>query len=185
MKFTELSLPGLLLIEPDVYRDERGFFLETFNADKYSPYIPEPFIQDNRSVSGKNILRGLHLQNPNQQGKLVTVTHGEILDVAVDVRVGSPTFGQWHAQTLTGDNFHQFYIPPGYAHGFCVLSEEVEVQYKCTNTYHPADELVIIWNDETIAIDWPLTSPQLSERDRNGLCLDEVAQQGRLPVYAA
>ena len=183
MKFTEFDLPGVFLIQPDVYHDERGFFLETFNIEKYRPYIPDPFVQDNRSVSGKNILRGLHLQNPNQQGKLVSVTHGEILDVAVDVRAGSPTFGQWHAETLTEDNFHQFYIPPGFAHGFCVLSDKVEVHYKCTNTYHPDDELVIIWNDSTIGIDWPLSDPQLSDRDRKGLTLDEALESGRLPTY--
>jgi dTDP-4-dehydrorhamnose 3,5-epimerase len=185
MKFLETSLPGVILIEPDVYRDDRGFFLETYNASRYEGYIDLPFVQDNHSLSGRNTLRGLHLQNPNQQGKLVRVTHGEVYDVAVDVRPGSPTYAQWYGASLSADNFQQLYIPPGFAHGFCVLSETAEFLYKCTDTYHPEHELVIAWNDPQINIDWPVPDPVLSARDQNGLTLDEHASQGRLPAYQA
>lgn len=185
MKFLETSLPGVILIEPDVYRDDRGFFLETYNASMYAGHIDLPFVQDNHSLSGRNTLRGLHLQNPNQQGKLVRVTHGEVYDVAVDVRPGSPTFAQWYGANLSADNFQQLYIPPGFAHGFCVLSETAEFLYKCTDTYHPQHELVIAWNDPQINIDWPVPEPVLSARDQNGLTLDEHARQGRLPAYQA
>jgi dTDP-4-dehydrorhamnose 3,5-epimerase len=183
MKFTETSLPGVLLIEPDVYQDPRGYFLESYNADTYREHIPETFVQDNHSVSSVNTLRGLHLQNPNQQGKLVRVTHGEVFDVAVDVRQGSPAFGKWYGDVLSADNFLQLYVPPGYAHGFCVLSETAEFLYKCTDTYHPEHELVIAWDDPDIAIDWPIESPILSARDREGLSLAELLERGSLPDY--
>jgi dTDP-4-dehydrorhamnose 3,5-epimerase len=185
MKFSETSLPGVLLIQPDVYRDDRGFFLETYNLDKYSAYIPNNFVQDNHSLSGRNTLRGLHLQHPNQQGKLIRVSQGEVFDVAVDVRAGSPTFGQWHGEYLSADNFLQLYIPPGFAHGFCVVSDTAEFLYKCTDTYHPEHELVIAWNDPDINIDWPVAEPVLSQRDLDGMTLDELDRQGSLPIYQA
>jgi len=183
MKFTETGLPGVMLIEPDVYRDPRGFFLETYNAEKYQQAIPDVFIQDNHSLSARNTLRGLHVQSPHQQGKLVRVTQGEVFDVAVDIREGSPAFGQWHGEILSAENFLQLYIPPGFAHGFCVLSETAEFLYKCTDTYHPEHEQVVAWDDPDIAIDWPLSTPELSARDRQGRTLGELRQQGCLPVY--
>lgn len=185
MEFRTTSLPGVLVVEPDVYRDARGFFLETYNAEQYHSHIPDRFVQDNHSLSGQGTLRGLHLQNPNQQGKLVRVTKGEVFDVAVDVRVGSPTYGQWHGEYLTEDNFLQMYLPAGFAHGFCVVSESAEFVYKCTNVYHPEHELVIAWNDPLIAIDWPISRPVMSERDKQGLSLDEQAGLGRLPAYSS
>ena len=183
MRFTETGLPGVMLIEPDVYRDERGFFLETYNADRYGEHIREHFVQDNHSRSGRDTLRGLHLQHPHQQGKLVRVTQGEVFDVAVDVRAGSPDFGQWHGEYLSADNFLQLYIPPGFAHGFCVISETAEFLYKCTDTYYPQDEMVIAWNDPDIGIDWPVAEPVLSGRDSSGATLGELLGQKRLPLY--
>jgi len=183
MKFTETNLPGVIVIEPDVYRDPRGFFLETYNTERYREVIPEVFVQDNHSLSARNTLRGLHVQNPRQQGKLVRVTQGEVFDVAVDIRQGSPTFGQWHGEHLSADNFLQLYIPPGFAHGFCVLSESAEFLYKCTDTYHPEHEQVIAWDDPDINIDWPVQDPELSARDSQGMRLSDLQQQGRLPEY--
>ena len=183
MKFIETTLPGVIRIEPDVYRDERGFFLESYNQQKYSPYVTEVFVQDNHSLSGKGALRGLHAQYPNPQGKLVRVIRGEVLDVAVDIRVGSATFGQWHGERLSADNHLQLYIPPGFAHGFCVLSDSAEFEYKCTDTYHPENEIVIAWDDPDISIDWPVATPVLSARDQQGQPLGELLEQGRLPEY--
>lgn len=183
MNILETSLPGVLLIEPDVYGDERGFFLETFNRDRFSGYIDDVFVQDNHSRSGKNILRGLHAQNPHQQGKLVRVTLGEVFDVAVDVRRGSPSFGQWFGEILSADNFRMVYVPAGFAHGFCVLSETADFQYKCTDTYHPDDEFVLAWDDPDIGIEWPLSKPVLSARDQQGATLQTLAASGRLPEY--
>jgi dTDP-4-dehydrorhamnose 3,5-epimerase len=166
MRFSETAIPGVILIEPDVHRDARGFFLETFHAEKYARAgIPRNFVQDNQSVSVRNTLRGLHMQIVKPQGKLVRVVDGEIWDVAVDMRRGSPTRGQWTAATLSGDNFLQLYIPPGCAHGFCVLSETAHVQYKCTELYDPSDEVVIAWNDDALGISWPVTEPILSVKD--------------------
>ncbi|MCW8964320.1 MAG: dTDP-4-dehydrorhamnose 3,5-epimerase [Gammaproteobacteria bacterium] len=185
MEFIETSLPGVVLIKPDVYRDPRGFFLETYNVEKYQEVIPDVFVQDNHSLSARDTLRGLHVQNPHQQGKLVRVTQGEVFDVAVDIREGSPSFGNWHGERLSADNFLQLYIPPGFAHGFCVLSETAEFLYKCTDTYHPEHELVIAWDDPDINISWPVQNPELSARDSKGLLLHDLLQQGRLPAYNA
>lgn len=183
MKFIATPLPGVLVIEPDVFRDERGFFLESYNQEKYRKQLSDNFVQDNHSLSARNTLRGLHVQNPNLQGKLVRVICGEVFDVAVDIRVGSPTFGQWFGENLSADNFRQMYVPPGFAHGFCVLSEMAEFEYKCTDTYHPESELVLAWDDPQIGIDWPVSEPVLSGRDQQGLSLEQLQQQGRLPVY--
>ncbi len=166
MQFHNTSIPGVILVEPDLYRDARGFFLETFHAGKYGEAgIPQSFVQDNHSLSVRDTLRGLHMQVKNPQGKLVRVVEGEIWDVAVDVRPESPSFGQWTAATLSADNFHQLYIPPGCAHGFCVLSDHAQVQYKCTTLYAPSDEVGIAWDDPALAITWPVAQPLLSERD--------------------
>ena len=151
-----------------VYRDARGFFLETFHVQRYAAAgMPASFVQDNHSCSSRDTLRGLHLQVCRPQGKLIRVVQGEIWDVAVDVRPGSATFGHWVGETLSGDNFRQLWIPPGFAHGFCVLSDIAHVEYKCTELYDPADELGIAFNDPTLAIDWPVASPILSSRDQN------------------
>jgi dTDP-4-dehydrorhamnose 3,5-epimerase len=167
MKFDVTEISGVVLIQPDVYHDARGYFLETFHAEKYSQAgIPTSFVQDNHSRSVEGTLRGLHLQLRRPQGKLVRVTVGEIWDVAVDVRPGSRTFGCWTAATLSASNFTQLYIPPGCAHGFCVRSDYAEVQYKCTELYNPADEVGIAFDDRDLAIDWPVREPVLSDRDR-------------------
>jgi dTDP-4-dehydrorhamnose 3,5-epimerase len=167
MRFSETRIPGVILVEPDVHRDARGYFLETFHARKYAKAgIPELFVQDNHSLSAQGTLRGLHMQVANPQGKLVRVVEGEIWDVAVDVRPSSPTLGQWVGETLSAENFRQLYVPPGCAHGFCVLSPRAQVQYKCTALYDPSDEIGIAWNDPSLAIRWPITEPLLSERDR-------------------
>ncbi len=183
MEFIQTSLPGVLVIEPDVFRDERGFFLESYNQEKYREQLSVEFVQDNHSLSARNTLRGLHAQNPNMQGKLVRVIRGEVFDVAVDIRIGSPTFGKWFGESLSADNFRQMYIPQGFAHGFCVLSETAEFEYKCTDVYHSESELVLAWDDPQIGVDWPIFEPVLSERDQHGLSLEQLQQQGRLPVY--
>ena len=183
MRVVATELPGVLLIEPEVHRDARGFFLETYHADKYGAAgIAGPFVQDNHSRSVRGTLRGLHLQRTRLQGKLVRVIEGEIYDVAVDVRRGSPTFGRWVGETLSADNFRQWYIPPGFAHGFCVLSDVAEVEYKCTALYDAPDELGIAWNDPELKIDWPIADPLLSDRDRGHPSL--AAQTHLLPAYA-
>lgn len=184
MRFIPTQLPGVIVIEPDVHRDPRGFFLETFHAEKYAAAgIPRTFLQDNHSASVRDTLRGLHLQLRHPQGKLVRVIQGEIWDVAVDVRHGSPTFGHWTAVTLSAENFKQFYVPPGCAHGFCVLSDTAQVQYKCTELYDPADEVGIAYNDPALAIEWPVTQPILSDRDQRHRPLadliDRLAQSVR------
>lgn len=170
MKVTETKLPGVLVIEPDVFGDSRGFFQETFNAKRYRDEagIALDFVQDNRSRSARGVLRGLHFQIRNPQGKLVFVTAGSVFDVAVDVDPDSPTSGEWFGLELSGDNHRQLYVPPGYAHGFYVLSETADFQYKCTDFYDPSDEGGIRWDDPTIAIDWPLDGePTVSDKDRN------------------
>lgn len=175
MRFCRTSIPGVVLVEPDVHRDDRGYFLETFHAGKYGQAgIPERFVQDNQSVSVRNTLRGLHMQVRRPQGKLVRAVAGEIWDVAVDLRPGSPTFGRWTAATLTGEDFKQFYVPAGCAHGFCVLSETAQVQYKCTELYDPADEVTIAWNDPALAVAWPVQQPILSKRDEAAAPLSAV-----------
>ena len=167
MRVTATDIPDVLVIEPDVYRDGRGFFIETYHADRYREHgIPGPFVQDNHSQSVKGTLRGLHLQLRRPQGKLVRVIAGEVFDVAVDVRRGSPTFGKWVGVHLTADGFRQVYVPPGFAHGFCVLSAVAQFEYKCTDVYDPGGEIGIAWNDPAIGIAWPVTDPLLSARDR-------------------
>jgi dTDP-4-dehydrorhamnose 3,5-epimerase len=177
------AVPGVLVIEPDVHADGRGFFLETYHADRYRGHgIAGPFVQDNHSRSGQGTLRGLHLQLARPQGKLVRVIEGEIYDVAVDVRRGSPTFGRFVAVTLTAENFKQCYVPPGFAHGFCVVSPTAQVEYKCTDLYDRASEIGIAWNDPAIGIPWPVEQPVLSARDARHPTLAEVVDQ--LPVYS-
>jgi dTDP-4-dehydrorhamnose 3,5-epimerase len=184
VKSIHTSLPGVLLIDPAVHGDARGFFLETFHALKYRTIgIPGPFVQDNHSRSGRGTLRGLHLQRQRPQGKLVRAVQGEILDVAVDVRVGSPFFGRWVGMRLSAESFRQCYVPPGFAHGFSVLSETAEVEYKCTDFYDPTDEIGVAWDDPTLAIDWQVDSPILSERDRKHPPLHTLLD--RLPPYRA
>ena len=166
IKFIRTRVPDVILVEPPVFKDARGFFLETYHAKKYAKGgIAEKFVQCNRSHSVKGILRGLHFQLAHPQGKLVSVIEGEIFDVAVDVRKGSPSFKQWVGLTLSGDNFKQLYLPPGFAHGFCTLSESVQFQYQCTDFYNPTDEMGIRWNDPDLNIQWPLTEPTISDKD--------------------
>lgn len=182
MRAMHSDLPGVVVIEPDVHRDTRGYFLETFHARKYAACgIPSTFAQDNHSSSVLHTVRGLHLQLHKPQGKLVRVIEGEVWDVAVDVRRGSPTFGRWIGVYLSAENFKQMYIPEGFAHGFCVSSPSAQVEYKCTDLYDPADELGIAYDDPTLAIPWPAVSPVLSERDRAHPRLEDVIQ--RLPVF--
>ena len=160
------SIPEVKLVIPDVFGDSRGFFQETFKAEAYrAAGIGVSFIQDNWSRSVKGTLRGLHYQLPNPQDKLVWVVKGEIYDVAVDVRRGSPTFGKWVAAILSETNHHQFFVPAGFAHGFCVLSDEVDFMYKCSAAYSPKDEKGILWSDPDLAIPWPVSAPILSKRD--------------------
>ena len=167
MRFRPTELPDVILVEPDVHRDQRGFFLETFHARKYAEGgVPGPFVQDNHSRSVQGTLRGLHAQREHPQGKLVRAVEGEMFDVAVDIRPASPTFGRWVGVRLSGENFRQLYIPPGFAHGFCVLSEVVHVEYKCTDFYRPEDEIGIAWDDPEIGITWPLSEPVISAKDR-------------------
>ncbi len=184
MKVTELSVPGVLLIEPKVFGDARGFFLETFQAARYAEAgIKDAFVQDNLSMSRRGVLRGLHFQNPQPQGKLVSVLQGEVFDVAVDIRRGSPTFGKWCGAILGESNKHQLWVPPNFAHGFVVLSEHALFSYKCTQLYKPEAEHVIAWNDPDIGIDWRFDgTPSLSARDQGGVRLRDVPED-ELPVY--
>ena len=176
MKFQETRLPGVIVVEPDVFQDPRGFFLETFHARKYRENgIPYDFVQDNQSKSVRGTLRGLHAQRLRPQGKLVRAIRGEIFDVAVDIRRGSPTFGRWTSALLSGENFRQLFVPPGFAHGFCVVSEIAEVEYKCTDFYDPADEIGVLWN--SAGIEWPLRDPLLSKKDAALPPLDELRQR--------
>lgn len=184
MRVTETGIPGMVVIEPVVFRDARGFFLETFHADKYAAAgLPATFVQDNHSLSVRGTLRGLHMQLRRPQGKLVRVIEGEIWDVAVDLRPDSPTYGQWRAETLSAENHKQIYIPIGCAHGFCVLSDRAQVQYKCTDLYDPADEVGIIYSDSRLNIQWPIADPILSERDQRHGTLTDL--ESRLAPSAA
>jgi len=168
MKVIEEPLPGLLVIKPDVYKDERGFFLETWQEERYRDIgIEEDFVQDNWSRSTKGVLRGLHCQREYPQGKLVSVRRGEVFDVAVDIRPDSDTFGKWYGNQLSDQNHLQMYVPPGFAHGFCVLSDYVDFSYKCTDFYYPDDEAGIRWDDPNLNIDWPIFDPIISEKDKN------------------
>ncbi|OBU45382.1 dTDP-4-dehydrorhamnose 3,5-epimerase [Photobacterium phosphoreum] len=172
MKVIETEISDVKIIEPAVFGDERGFFMETWNQNKFEELVtgkPTKFVQDNHSKSQKGILRGLHYQTENTQGKLVRVVSGEVFDVAVDIRKDSPTFGQWVGVYLSAENKRQLWIPEGFAHGFYVTSDEAEFVYKCTDYYNPAAEHSILWNDPEIGIDWPVSSePLLSEKDNNG-----------------
>jgi dTDP-4-dehydrorhamnose 3,5-epimerase len=175
MNVLTCDISGLFVIEPKLFGDARGFFLETWNLRRYREAgIAADFVQDNLSFSRRGTLRGLHFQNPNPQGKLLQVLQGEVFDVAVDIRRSSPTFGKWHGLVLSGDNKRQFYIPPGFAHGFVVLSETAFFHYKCTELYSPKDEMAIRWDDPDISIEWPLKEPLLSERDAKGLRLRDI-----------
>ena len=166
MKITETRLPGVLIIEPQVHGDARGFFLETFRRAAYREAgIALEFVQDNHSRSRRGVLRGLHSQAARPQGKLVRCARGEVFDVAVDIDPASPTFGQWVGETLSDENHRQLWSPPGYAHGFLVLSELADFEYKCTDYYDPDNEIGVAWNDPDIGIDWPLAAPLLSAKD--------------------
>jgi len=183
LRFLPTAIESVIIVEPDVYKDALGFFFETFHADKYAAAgIHGPFVQDNQSRSVGGTVRGLHLQLQQPQGKLIRVIEGEVFDVAVDVRRGSPTFGRWVGATLSAENFRQCYVPPGFAHGLAVLSPVAQVEYKCTELYNPASELGIAWNDPALAIEWPVDDPILSERDRRHPHLAEV--HDRLPILA-
>lgn len=182
MNVISCDLPGLIIFEPKVFGDARGFFMETWNAQRYREAgLEDTFVQDNLSMSRRGILRGLHCQSPNPQGKLVSVLQGEVFDVALDLRRNSPTFGKWYGLSLSGENKRQFYIPEGFAHGFQVLSESALFHYKCTRLYSPKDELTVRWDDPEIGITWPLPEPQLSEKDQKGLRLCDVPRE-RLPA---
>ncbi len=166
MKITKASIPHVLILEPKVFGDERGFFMETYRESYFKKLgLRVNFVQDNHSLSSKGVLRGLHFQRKKPQGKLVRVVVGEIFDVAVDIRKESETFGQWVGLLLSADNKRQLYIPPGFAHGFLVLSDVAECEYKCTDYYHPEDQGEIAWNDPDINIQWPMVEPILSEKD--------------------
>jgi dTDP-4-dehydrorhamnose 3,5-epimerase len=166
VKISETELPGVLLLEPKRFGDDRGFFMELFHEKRYAEAgIPGPFVQDNFSRSARGILRGLHFQQPQAQGKLVQVFAGAVYDVAVDIRRGSPTFGRWVGVELSADNRRQLWVPPGFAHGFCVLSESADFHYKCTDFYSPTSEHGIAWNDPDLGIPWPVKSPLLSPKD--------------------
>jgi dTDP-4-dehydrorhamnose 3,5-epimerase len=175
VKTPPCELPGLLLIEPDVFGDHRGFFVESWNRQRYREAgIAEDFVQDNFSLSQRGTVRGLHFQNPRAQGKLVSVWQGEVFDVGVDVRRGSPTFGRWFGYNLSAENKRQFYLPPGFAHGFAVLSETALFHYKCTEAYSPQDEIGFRWDDPQVGIAWPVDHPVLSARDSRAPLLRDL-----------
>jgi dTDP-4-dehydrorhamnose 3,5-epimerase len=182
MRVTPTALPEVLIVEPDVHRDGRGYFVETYHAARYAELaMARPFVQDNQSRSVRGTLRGLHLQIRHPQDKLVRVVSGEIFDVAVDVRHGSPTFGRWVGVTLSGDNFLQCYVPVGFAHGFCVTSDEAIVAYKCTDVYDRDAEIGLRWNEPAFGIQWPVDNPLLSARDQGHPPLEQMFEQ--LPTY--
>ncbi len=184
MKITPTDLPEVKLIEPTVHRDDRGFFLETYHAEHYREAgIETALVQDNHSRSIRGTIRGLHAQIARPQGKLIRVSAGEVIDVAVDIRKGSPRFGRFVAVRLTAAGFEQLWIPEGFAHGFCVLSESAEIQYKCTDFYDPRSELTLAWNDPEIGIDWPVEKPLLSAKDQKGIHLADC-DPALLPTYA-
>ena len=176
MNVIKTKLKDCVIIEPKIFGDERGFFLETFQADRYSDLagISLPFVQDNHSRSSKGVLRGLHFQKTKPQGKLVRVVRGEVYDVAVDIRQGSPTYGQWEAVILSEENKTQFWVPPGFAHGFVVLSKTADFEYKCTDYYDRSDEGSLLWNDPDLNIPWPIDNPKLSEKDANAPLLADL-----------
>ena len=183
MEVIETNLPGVLVIEPKVFGDERGFFMETWNEARYKEAgLPHEFVQDNLSFSQHGVLRGLHFQNPNQQGKLVYVLMGEVFDVAVDIRVGSPHFGEWTGTTLSAENKRQLYVPEGFAHGFLVTGDSALFVYKCTDHYNGQAEASVLWNDPDVGIEWPTGQPTLSEKDRIAPPLSEMPEK-QLPKY--
>lgn len=185
MKVTQTDLPGCVLVEPRVFGDDRGFFYESFNHDRLAEHGLRPqFVQGNVSSSSKGVLRGLHYQWPNPQGKYVSVIEGEVWDVAVDIRRGSPHFGRWTAVVLNAENRRHLWIPEGFAHGFVTLSERAIFTYLCTATYDASADANIRWDDPRLAIDWPVGKPSLSDKDARAPLLDEIAQD-RLPTFAA
>lgn len=177
MNVIKTKLQGCVVIEPTVFGDDRGFFLETFQAERYADLagITSPFVQDNHSRSAKGVLRGLHFQKNKPQGKLIRVVKGEVYDVALDIRQGSPTFGQWEGIILSEENKTQLWVPPGFAHGFVVLSDTADFEYKCTDYYDPSDEGSILWNDPELNIPWPIDNPKLSEKDANAKKLADLS----------
>lgn len=180
LKVLKTSLPGALIIQPDIFKDNRGFFMETYHREKYADKgLDQSFVQDNLSYSTRGTLRGLHYQHPNAQAKLVQVLKGEVYDVAVDIRQGSPSFGQWTGVHLSEENKNQFFIPRGFAHGFCVISDTALVVYKCSDFYAPESENGILWSDPDIGIDWPVKDPLLSPKDGQYPCLKDI------PVFSA
>jgi dTDP-4-dehydrorhamnose 3,5-epimerase len=182
MTIRTTDLPGVLLLEPRIFRDERGFFVETFSAREIQGTgIPKEFAQDNHSRSSRGVLRGLHYQLNNPQGKLVHVARGNVFDVAVDIRIGSPTYGKWFGTELNDENLCSLWIPPGFAHGFCVLSDVADVIYKCTRLYDASDDRGVSWNDSGIGIDWPTADPILSPKDAGYEGLSE--SRADLPRY--
>jgi dTDP-4-dehydrorhamnose 3,5-epimerase len=179
LKVVETALPGVLIIKPRVFGDSRGFFIESYQVERYREAgIELPFVQDNHSRSGKGVLRGLHFQRTRPQGKLVRVSRGAVWDVAVDVNPRSPTFGRYVGTELNDENHHQLWVPPGYAHGFCVLSDFADFEYKCTDLYFPEDEGALLWNDPDVNIPWPVENPLLSAKDRGNPTLRELAHEG-------
>ncbi len=183
MKVLPTKLDGVYIIEPQVFRDDRGFFMETYHQKRYAEAgIHRIFVQDNLSHSVRSTLRGLHYQLHRAQAKLIQVVKGSIFDVVVDIRRGSPCFGQWNGAQLSDENRYQLFVPEGFAHGFCVMSEIAHVVYKCTDFYVPDDEGGILWSDPALAIDWPVSEPLLSERDRQFPCLADIPPE-RLPPY--
>ncbi|MBI9016330.1 MAG: dTDP-4-dehydrorhamnose 3,5-epimerase [Phycisphaerae bacterium] len=184
MELIETKLSDMKVFKLAMYKDDRGFFMETFNADHYRQYgVDKVFVQDNYSRSAKGVIRGMHYQLPKPQGKLIHVTAGEILDIAVDIRVGSPTFGQWASVVMSAENQLQVYIPEGFAHGFHVLSDTADVMYKCTNVYSPGDDRGILWNDDEVGIVWELTDDVVvSDKDKVNPRLSQVPVN-QLPVY--
>ncbi len=185
MKVVELALPGLCRIEPVVFRDDRGEFVELYHVERYAERkIGKPFVQDNMSCSTEGVLRGLHYQLGHPQAKLVMVVHGEIFDVAVDIRRGSPTFGKWDGAVLSSQNRHQLFIPEGFAHGFCVLGKTATVVYKCTDYYAPSEERGVRWDDPGLGIAWPVAAPILSDKDRAYAFLSNVPPED-LPPFGS
>jgi dTDP-4-dehydrorhamnose 3,5-epimerase len=180
LKISETTLPGVLLIEPKVFGDDRGFFMETYRADTFRDIGIGEFVQDNHSRSARGVLRGLHYQEPNAQGKLVRCTRGAIFDVAVDIRRGSPSFGRWFGIELSDANKLMLWIPPGFAHGFCALEEDSDLVYKCTKLYDKASDRSILWNDPAIGIKWPIAEPVLSAKDA---AAPRLAEAATLPAY--
>lgn len=183
MKCIDTELPGVIVIEPTVHGDERGFFFEAYHRERFLMHgLPTDFLQTNVSRSARGVLRGLHHQWPKPQGKLVWVMEGSVFDVAVDIRQGSPTYGRWYAAELSAENHRMMFVPPGFAHGFCVLSEYATFAYMCTHTYDRSGDRAIAWDDPQIAVEWPITDPSLSDRDRSAARLSDIPAD-QLPEY--